>query len=48
MYVEIKGFMDQRSACKIDSFRKNYPEKKLVVISYEEEIREDFISGLDR
>lgn len=31
-FVEIKGFMDSKSATKIKRFRKYYPEEKLVVI----------------
>ena len=30
-YVEVKGYMDSKSATKIKRFRKYYPEEKLIV-----------------
>ena len=36
VYVEIKGYMDARSATKIARFRRYYPELKLEVIGAKE------------
>ena len=44
VYVEIKGFMDERSEDTIAGFRKNFPEKNLVVLFSEKEI-EEFLAG---
>jgi predicted nuclease of restriction endonuclease-like RecB superfamily len=35
VYWEIKGWLDEESKKRIDTFRKVYPEKKLVVITEE-------------
>ncbi len=31
-WVEVKGYMDSKSATKIKRFRKYYPEERLVVV----------------
>lgn len=43
VYVEVKGFMDKLSKWKIQSFKKNYPNKRLIVIRSDEEINEEFL-----
>lgn len=46
VYVEVKGFMDELSKWKIQRFQENYSDKVLIVVSSEEEINEEFLSGL--
>lgn len=46
IYVEIKGFMDELSEWKIQKFRENNPQKKLLVLDSKEDINEDFLNKL--
>lgn len=47
LFIEVKGFMDDRSQHKIDEFRRNHPDKTLVVVRSVEEI-EGVLDDLDR
>lgn len=46
-YIEIKGYMDEKSIIKINSFREQYPQYKLITIGKQEKYKNSYIYDID-